>query len=199
MVEGQYVIAPASAFWLFLASAVFELQEMRERGAFGIMLRNPLPFALASCLGLAINFLSYLVIQVTSSLTMKVLGTARNVFTILLGIVCYGEAVPGLQESLGYSVALAGFACFNMAKAGSWNRVQCCGVYLDTLSVFGGYDRDGDMGLGTRSDEADAEQGVALIGAGAEAGERVDRVGQPAPGISPVRTPKKRQNSVDVR
>jgi len=40
---------------------------------------NPLPFIFASCMGLCVNFLSYLVIQVTSSLTMKVLGSVRNI------------------------------------------------------------------------------------------------------------------------
>lgn len=174
VVETQYVIAPASAFWLFLASGVFELQDMLAADAFGIMLAHPMPFIMASMLGLGINFLSFLVIQVTSSLTMKVLGTARNVCTILLGIVFFGEHVPGLNQGLGYTVSLLGFAAYNAAKSGSWDRI--CGE---------------GPGLASKSQESDAEVGQA----GAS-------LLNPAVLLSSddCRSPmKKRQNSVDVR
>jgi hypothetical protein len=72
VVEGLYVLAPASAFWLFLASACYEFQEMGNKGAFRVVAANPLTFLAASTMGLGVNFLSYYVIQATSSLTMKV-------------------------------------------------------------------------------------------------------------------------------
>lgn len=132
VIEGQYVLAPATAFWLFMASAWFEggdLMQMTREGEAGgaggsyletfqyaapitgniiqdatsppeplpssiaassvlplpfeVIRDNPIPFILASCMGLCVNFMSYLVIQVTSSLTMKVLGSVRN-----LGACC---------------------------------------------------------------------------------------------------------------
>ena len=116
VIEGQYILAPASAFWLFGASAVFEWRKMYDDGAFLIIWQNPLPFALAGFLGLGINFLSYYVIQATSSLTMKVLGTLRNILTIGMGIVFYGETVS-MTEGLGYSLALLGFVCYNASKS----------------------------------------------------------------------------------
>ena len=72
VVEGLYVLAPASAFWLFLASAWYEFRDMSNKGAFLVVAANPLTFLAASTMGLGVNFLSYYVIQATSSLTMKV-------------------------------------------------------------------------------------------------------------------------------
>lgn len=53
--------------------------------------------------------------------TPQVLGTVRNIFTIFAGAFLYGETVT-LNEWLGYSVALAGFAAYNAAKAGYWDK-----------------------------------------------------------------------------
>ena len=72
VIEGLYVLAPASAFWLLAASIVLEYRDMVEKNAFDTMAKNPILFLAASFMGLGVNYLSYLVIQVTSSLTMKV-------------------------------------------------------------------------------------------------------------------------------
>ena len=181
VVEGQYVLAPASAFWLFLASAVFELNTMVEKNAFMIILRNPITFLLASGLGLAVNFLSYFVIQATSSLTMKVLGTARNVLTILLGVLFYGETVS-INEGLGYSLALVGFAGYNAAKGGAWNVISILGwVPFPPPQLLSGGKGGAD----------DPEAGVSLLPAQQD---RDDTTTLPALNtISPVKT--RRQSS----
>jgi len=121
VVEGQYVLAPATAFWLFTVSALYELPTMMENNAIVIILTNPFTFLLASCMGLGINFLTYFVIQATSSLTVKVLGTARNIFTIFLGVIFYAETIAA-NELLGYSVALGGFVVYNMAKSNYFDQ-----------------------------------------------------------------------------
>lgn len=117
VVEGQYVLSPASAFWLFLASAYFESRKMVEEDAFSIIKANPLAFLAASSLGLGINFLTYYVIQATSSLTMKILGGVRNIGTIFVGVLRYGEVVDH-REALGYIVAFLGFLSYSAAKSG---------------------------------------------------------------------------------
>ena len=117
VVEGQYVLSPASAFWLFLASAYFESRKMYEEDAFSIIKANPLAFLAASSLGLGINFLTYYVIQATSSLTMKILGGVRNIGTIFVGVFRYGEVVDH-REALGYMVAFLGFLSYSAAKSG---------------------------------------------------------------------------------
>lgn len=84
VIEGQYVLAPASALWLFAASFITEFSQMRKDDAFTIILNNPIAFLAASCMGLLVNFLSYLVIQATSSLTMKVRG-----LTFIISLRCF--------------------------------------------------------------------------------------------------------------
>lgn len=117
VIEGQYVLAPAAAFWLACAAFIFEGQKMVDNGAFSIIAANPAAFFVASALGLCVNFLSYLVIQATSSLTMKVLATARTILTICVGVVIWGESI-GLKSILGYALSLAGFVSYNLSKMG---------------------------------------------------------------------------------
>ncbi|RYG60217.1 hypothetical protein EON64_19480, partial [archaeon] len=77
--ESQYVLSPASAFWLFFASMVFEMPDMLQGGAFGTLFTHWHVFLLSACMGIGVNFATYFVIQVTSGLTVKILGTLRNV------------------------------------------------------------------------------------------------------------------------
>ncbi len=117
VVESQVVLAPAAAFWLFIASAIYEFPTMYEKGAFLILFDNMGYFIAASGMGIGVNFISNMVIQHTSSLTMKILNVARNVGTILIGIMFYAEIVSG-KEAFGYFIALIGFAGFNAVKMG---------------------------------------------------------------------------------
>eukprot|EP01038_Epipyxis_sp_PR26KG_P010455 gene10455-14043_t len=122
IIEGQYVLAPASAFWLFLASFIYEYPKMSSDGkALSIILSNPIIFIGCSCMGIIVNFLSYLVIQRTSSLTMKVLGTLRNILTIVIGVLLYNEVIT-FQQGLGYTLSLLGFVAYNAAKIGYFDR-----------------------------------------------------------------------------
>eukprot|EP01035_Chromulina_nebulosa_P021426 gene21426-27754_t len=69
---------------------------------------TPVVIILSSCLGLAVNYLSYYVIQETNSLTLKVLGTFRNVFLIFVGVFLYNEQISS-NEMFGYGLSLIGF------------------------------------------------------------------------------------------
>ena len=187
VVEGQYVLAPASAFWLFLASGVFELNTMIAKGAFSIIAANPGTFIVASGLGLGVNFLSYLVIQATSSLTMKVLGTARNVLTILLGVMFYGETVS-VNEGLGYSLALVGFAGYNASKGGGWNVLTCFGY---TPFPPGNPSGKG-AGVGATGDN-DPESATGLLKPSTSRGDTTDTGDHPSGYLSPAKA--RRQSS----
>ena len=70
---------------------------MHSENAFKIIYDYPFIFISASFMGLGVNYLSYLVIQATSSLTMKVLSTIRNIGIIFIGIAFYGEIVTSYQ------------------------------------------------------------------------------------------------------
>ena len=54
-------------------------------------------------------------------------------FTILLGVLCYGEYIS-LSEGLGYSLALVGFAGYNAAKAGYWDKIDISALKPSLLS-----------------------------------------------------------------
>jgi drug/metabolite transporter (DMT)-like permease len=117
IIEGQYFLSPASAFWLFFASALYESPTMYANGAFYIIANNWLSFFFASFMGIGVNYLSYLVIQYTSSLTMKILSAVRNILLVFVGILFYNEVVS-VNQGIGYFIALVGFALYNIAKSG---------------------------------------------------------------------------------
>jgi drug/metabolite transporter (DMT)-like permease len=121
VIESQYVLSPASAFWLFSASAIFELPTMIERNAFGIIYNNLGLFILASAMGIGVNFISYFVIQATSSLTMKILGTLRNIVMVVVGVLLYAEIIT-FNQSVGYTISLLGFLGYNLAKMGYFDK-----------------------------------------------------------------------------
>ena len=56
-----------------------------------------------------VNFLSYFVIQLTSSLSLKIMVMFRNFFVIVIGILSYHEETSR-SELVGYFFALIGFA-----------------------------------------------------------------------------------------
>jgi len=122
VVEGQYVLSPASALWLFIASALFEFRQMYENNAMKIIVDNFSFFLLASVAGVVVNFMAYSVIQATNSLTMKMLGTLRSIITIGFGVMLFKEVITE-REAEGYLFALAGFVMYNMASSGMLDRV----------------------------------------------------------------------------
>lgn len=130
VIEGQYVLAPASAFWLFAASAIFEMPQMYERGAVYVLLGQFQFFLLASLMGVVVNFMAYSVIQATNSLTMKMLGTLRSIVTIAVGVALYKEVIP-IREAEGYSLALLGFVAYNLASSGFFDQYELLNLRPD--------------------------------------------------------------------
>lgn len=121
IIETQYVLSPASAFWLFLTSAVFEFPRMMKNNSFQTVIDNPMAFFMASLAGVGVNYISYFVIQYTSSLSIKIYGTMRNILMVFIGIFCYSEVVTSMQ-AIGYIISLFGFAGYNMVQMGYFNH-----------------------------------------------------------------------------
>merc|ERR1719210_541089 len=92
---------------------ILEAPLMVEKQHHLIPLQNPVAFCSAAALGISINFVSLLVMQLTSALTMKILNTARSVGLVIVGVMCYGEVRPWFQLC-GYAVALVGFVGYNL-------------------------------------------------------------------------------------
>lgn len=71
-VEGLMHLAPACSFWLLLGVAFYEWPKMVEANAMGLIYAKPLLYLAAAAMGFAVNSLAYIVIQLASSLTLKV-------------------------------------------------------------------------------------------------------------------------------
>eukprot|EP01026_Neomeris_dumetosa_P022778 TRINITY_DN1962_c0_g1_i6.p1 TRINITY_DN1962_c0_g1~~TRINITY_DN1962_c0_g1_i6.p1 ORF type:complete len:388 (-),score=39.75 TRINITY_DN1962_c0_g1_i6:574-1653(-) len=113
--EGLMYQGSASAVWLLLGVSVFELPRILKENAFEIVMRHPWLYFLAGTMGFMVNTLAYFVIQLTSSLTLKVLSSAKNAAVILFSVVFMGEQVAMIQL-VGYITSLAGFAWYNYVK-----------------------------------------------------------------------------------
>lgn len=118
IIEGQYYLAPAGAVCLFGASLVLELPSMLEKGAFSQIGSHPGLFVVAGTLGLGVQFMTFLVVQATNSVTLKVIGTARNAFLVVASVYLFGEVVTPLQL-FGYLVALGFFSLYTYIKTTS--------------------------------------------------------------------------------
>jgi hypothetical protein len=112
-----YVGAPAS-FLLLLASLA-----LREGGsppgllaaARAFARANPFTAAAAVASSALVNFSSMAVVRLTSSLTFKVSGCAKNAAVMALAAAEHGDTVaPG--QVLGYAVATAGFVAYAVVK-----------------------------------------------------------------------------------
>ena len=71
-VEGLMYLAPACSFWLLLGVALYEWPKMAAANALGLIAAKPLLYLAAAAMGFAVNSLAYIVIQLASSLTLKV-------------------------------------------------------------------------------------------------------------------------------
>jgi hypothetical protein len=94
---------------------MFELPSLLQHNALAIAAAHPLHFLAASLTGFVLNALAVLVIKLTSSLTLKVLGTVKDISLVCIGIVFLHELVSGLQL-VGYAVSICGFCWYNAIK-----------------------------------------------------------------------------------
>lgn len=114
-IEGLMYLAPACTFWLLIGVAALELRHMLEESAFQLMVERPLVYLAAAAMGFGVNALAYIVIQIASSLTLKVLGTAKNAIVVWLGVAFLSDTVTRLQGG-GYAMSLIGFMHYNYIK-----------------------------------------------------------------------------------
>jgi drug/metabolite transporter (DMT)-like permease len=123
VIQTQYLLSPASALWLFAASLVFEIPQMMVKKDILILINNPTPVLVMILTGVGMNFVSNMVIQFTSSLTMKILTTMRNILLVFVGVSFYREVVTDIQM-IGYLISLTGFVGYNLAQMGCFDNVD---------------------------------------------------------------------------
>lgn len=78
VVESQYFLSSSITVCLVLASSLSEIPDMLDKGAFYKLIDHFGYFFLAGALGTVVNYLTSFVIQLTSSLNVKILGKYAN-------------------------------------------------------------------------------------------------------------------------
>lgn len=115
VIEGQYWIAPASATCLMSMSALTEWGDMYQTGKLLTTIsmgNNWRYFFLSATLGLFVNLSSFLVVQTTNSVTLKILGTVRNAGLVVFQVVFGGEIITANQFA-AYMLTLVAFGFYN--------------------------------------------------------------------------------------
>jgi len=112
IVESQYWLAPASALALMLFSAALEWPTIIEEGKLDMVHANAHLFVMSAVMGLLVNYASFLVVKTTSSVTLKILGSLRNVGLVMFQVIFAGEVISR-QQFVGYGITLVSFGLYN--------------------------------------------------------------------------------------
>jgi len=94
---------------------------------------RPMLYMSAAAMGFCVNALAYVVIQTTSSLTLKVLGTVKNAMVVWIGVFFLREVITGLQVR-----PVTGMTKILLLRFGG-----CFGIPLRTVASYSGYRHDG--------------------------------------------------------
>merc|ERR1719265_753309 len=126
VMETMYFVAPPTALCIACVAAVVEWPRLVPQGGLTIVAQHPEHFVLCSVLGVFVNFLGWMLIQATSTLTLKILNAARCVALVIIGVLFYNETVSQLG-GIGYTITMIGFAGYNYLQmnrdlAQSWER-----------------------------------------------------------------------------
>ena len=115
VLESQYYLAPVGAFFLLLAACAAELPRALRTGALSVVADHPLEFLASSVLGVVASMMTFVVIKLTNSVTLKVLNTARNAAFVVFTVTLLGEEATPLQFC-GYLLSLAAFSAYTYLK-----------------------------------------------------------------------------------
>mmetsp|Transcript_99680 Transcript_99680/g.257756 ORF Transcript_99680/g.257756 Transcript_99680/m.257756 type:complete len:412 (+) Transcript_99680:116-1351(+) len=115
LTEGLYVLCPPGFLCLSLLAAASEGPQIIQTGNYKIIMEHPWHFLAAGTLGLAVNFTGFALVQVTSTVTMKVLNIVRCIGLVFAGVLIYGEVITA-TELVGYAISLLGFAGYQWAQ-----------------------------------------------------------------------------------
>ena len=115
LIEGLYIMAPASFLFLVLGIFAFEWGALREEDGLGKIAETPHKSLAAAFLGFLVNLLTLAVIKSTSSLTFKVMGQVKNTVVIVMSVLIFGSAITAVQV-LGYAISMVGFAIYQRGK-----------------------------------------------------------------------------------
>ena len=110
--EGLYYMAPISTFFLLVAASFIEFPKMIYQEKYKIFLSHPGHFALSIVLGAMVNYMGSWLIQLTNSVTLKVLNIARSTCLIIYSVVVYNEEITN-TEFVGYALCVLFLVAYN--------------------------------------------------------------------------------------
>lgn len=110
--EGLYYMAPICSFWMFGLAAFIEMPSAFSTGKFALPAQHTGLFFLSFILGFLVNVASFLVIKRTSSVMLKLLGTARNAGLACFSALFLGDEITPTQ-AVGYVICLYFFGLYN--------------------------------------------------------------------------------------
>jgi drug/metabolite transporter (DMT)-like permease len=113
--ESQYYLAPIGASFLLVGALFNETGRAMKLDALATMAAHPMLFTASALLGVVASMLTFLVIKLTNSVTLKVINTARNAAFVLFTVMVLGEQASRLQV-MGYLVSLAAFCMYMYVK-----------------------------------------------------------------------------------
>eukprot|EP00401_Gymnodinium_catenatum_P009212 CAMPEP_0117461620 /NCGR_PEP_ID=MMETSP0784-20121206/2622_1 /TAXON_ID=39447 /ORGANISM="" /LENGTH=297 /DNA_ID=CAMNT_0005255339 /DNA_START=153 /DNA_END=1043 /DNA_ORIENTATION=+ len=115
VVEALYIVAPAGAACLGLLVAILEGPRLVSSGDHSRLVGILPELSIAAVLGVAVNFVSFAILQETCAVTLKVLNIMRGIGVVMIGIVCFGEGCS-CMEVFGYGVSICGFCGYNYVQ-----------------------------------------------------------------------------------
>ncbi|GAX82100.1 hypothetical protein CEUSTIGMA_g9528.t1 [Chlamydomonas eustigma] len=116
--EGVMYIGSAATFFLLTMAFLMDLPHIIEQQAHLLLYQHPFQLIACAFAGFGVNSLSVLIITLSSSLTLKVLGSAKDAGLVTIGMVFLHEHVSTMQL-YGYLISLCGFIGYNVVKATS--------------------------------------------------------------------------------
>lgn len=117
-IEGLAYIGLASSLCLAGLSFALDSHRIVEDKSWQVVAENPLSFAIVAFAGVGVNASAIMVVKLSSSLTLKVIGTVKDACLITAGVLFLGEMVSSVQF-YGYLISVIGFLAYNIIKATS--------------------------------------------------------------------------------
>lgn len=112
--DAGYYMAPVTAGCCLMLSLVTEWSLILSEGDFSLVASQVPLFMVSGCIGIAVNFASFLLIKLTSSLLTKLLVAARNAGLVLFFVI-QGEPWTGM-EVFGYLITVVAFTGYSVTK-----------------------------------------------------------------------------------
>jgi len=113
VLETLYYLSPATLLWLMPLAYLVDVRKMDVPAVLAELPHSWHLFVLSTLIGFLVNTSSFMVIQRTNVVMLKLLAIARNAVVVFSGIVLFQDRVTPIQF-LGYAITLFFFVLYNV-------------------------------------------------------------------------------------